>query len=286
MAQKVKSHLETEGYLTTKSRLIIEDAVFDNTLSSGTNGQVLSKNGSGQVVWADASGGTIDGSGTANKMAKWSDSDTLAASSYLNESGTGLQIGTDGLTYVHATKRVGISTTTPSVAFDCAGAAKFQSSFYDGSNNLAADGKVLTGTSLGECLWADAESIAFRDVVTYSESFKIGTSGTFYMDTTGQGTQFSINEFSTILVPYDGKPLKFIIRSTIAKTGFTMSLVDGSGTNIYTSGSINLSANTNYTLTPSSGTWSAGDRISVKIVRPTASNNGNFQITAVYAYDI
>lgn len=287
MAQKVKSHLETEGYLTTKNRLIIEDAVYDNNLSSGTSGQVLSKDGSGNVVWADASGGgSIDGSGTANKMAKWSDSDTLAASSYLNESGTGLQVGTDALTYVHSSKRVGISTTTPSVAFDCAGAAKFQSSFYDGSNNLASAGKVLTGTASGECLWADAETTAFRDVVTYSESIKIGTSGTFYMDTSGQGDQFSINEFSTIITPYDGKPVKFIIRSTFAQTGFTLSLVDNGGTNIYTSGSINLSAGTNYTLTPASGTWTAGERIAVKIVRPTASNNGNLQITAVYAYDI
>lgn len=286
MAKKVKSHLDVEGYLTSKSRLIIEDGLFDNTLSQGTNGQVLSKNASNEVVWADAAGGGVDGSGTANKMAKWSDTDTLAASSFMNESGTGIQVGTDGLTYVHATKRVGIHTTNPSVAFDCAGAAKFQSSFYDGSNNLAADGKVLTGTSAGECLWADAETIAFRSVVTYSESMKIGTSGTFYMDTSGQGTQGSIAAFSTIVAPYDGKPVKFIIRSTIAQTGFTMSLVDGSGSNIYTSGSINLSAGANYTLTPASGTWSAGDRLAVKVVRPTAVNNGNFQITAVYAYDI
>lgn len=287
MAQKVKSHIDVEGYLTAQSRLIVEDALFDNTLSAGTNGQVLSKNGSGQVVWADASGGgSIDGSGTANKMAKWSDSDTLAASSYLNESGTGIQIGTDGLTYVHSTKRVGISTASPSVAFDCAGAAKFQSSFYDGSNNLAGDGQVLTGTSLGETLWKDAETIAFRDIKTYNVSIKIGTSGTAYMETSGTGAQGAINAFSTIVAPYDGKPVKFLVRSTFAQTGFTLSLVDNGGTNIYTSGSINLAANTNYTLTPTSGTWSAGERLAVKIVRPTAANNGSLQITAVYAYDI
>lgn len=287
MAQKVKSHLDVEGYLTSKSRLIIEDGLFDNNLSQGSNGQVLSKNASGEVVWATPSGGgSIDGSGTANKMAKWSDSDTLAASSYINESGTGVQFGTDALTYVHSTKRVGISTTTPSVAFDCAGAAKFQSSFYDGSNQLAGSGQVLTGTAVGECLWADPETIAFRDIVTYNESMKIGTSGTFYMSTSGTGTQSMLNAFATIVTPYDGKPVKFILRSTIAQTGFQFSLVDGGGSNIYTSGSINLVANTNYTLTPASGTWSAGDLIAAKIVRPTASNNGSLQITAVYAYDI
>ena len=304
MAQKVKSHLDVEGYLTSKTRLIIEDALFDNTLSAGSSGQVLSKNASGQVVWATASGGgTIDGSGAANKIAFFTDADTIDDTTMHWDSSNGrLGIGTTSPAYPvsinaqadmgggtfhydNTNKRIGINTNSPTEKLDVNGTVRLRGALNDGGNGAGTSGQVLTSTGTATD-WVDAGALAFRDIKTYSESMKIGTSGTSYMDTSGQGTQASINDFSTIVTPYDGEPTKFIIRSTIAQTGFTMSLVDGSGTNIYTSGSINLAANTNYTLTPASGSWTAGDRISVKVVRPTASNNGSFQITAVYTYDI
>jgi hypothetical protein len=48
---------------------------------------VLTNDGAGVLTWEAAGAGTIDGSGTAGKLAKWSDSDTLA-DSLLSESGT------------------------------------------------------------------------------------------------------------------------------------------------------------------------------------------------------
>ena len=89
MAHKVKSHLETEGYLTTKSRLFIEDGLYDNNSSPGTNGQVLSKDASGNVVWADSGGGGIDGSGTAGAITKWTDNDTVDNSDFMTETPAG-----------------------------------------------------------------------------------------------------------------------------------------------------------------------------------------------------
>lgn len=304
MAQKVKSHLDVEGYLTSKSRLIIEDSLYDNNLSAGSSGQVLSKNASGDVVWATASGGgTIDGSGAANKIAFFTDADTIDDTTMHWDSSNGrLGIGTTSPAYPvsinsqtdmgggtfhydHTNKRIGIYTNSPTEKLDVNGTVRLRGALKDGGNGAGTSGQVLTSTGTATD-WVSPSTLAFRDIKTYSDTIKIGTSGTYYMDTSGQGTQNSIGAFSSIVAPYDGEPTKFIIRSSIAQTGFTFSLVDGSGTNIYTSGSINLAANTNYTLTPVSLGWSAGDLLAAKIVRPTASNNGNLRITAVYTYDI
>lgn len=304
MAHKVKSHLETEGYLTTKNRLIIEDAVYDNNNSAGSSGQVLSKDASGNVVWASSGGGgTIDGTGAANKIAFFTDTDTIDDTTLHWDSANGrlgiantspayavsinaaTDFGGNVLHYNQTTKRVGIYTDSPSEKLDVNGDMRVRAAVKDGSNSAGTSGQVLTSTGTATS-WSDAGTLAFRDVVTYSDTIKIGTSGTFYLKPMGEGDDFSINSLTTILTPYDGEVSKFIIRSTIAQTGFTLSLVDGSGTNIYTSGSINLVANTNYTLTPSSGSWTAGDRIALKMVRPVASNNAQIQVTAVYTYDI
>lgn len=45
--------------------------------AAGTNGQVLQTDGSGNLSFADASGGSIDGTGASSKIAIWSDTDTL-----------------------------------------------------------------------------------------------------------------------------------------------------------------------------------------------------------------
>lgn len=285
MAHKVKSHLETEGYLTTKNRLIVQDGLFDNNTQSGTSGQVLSKNEAGQVIWADAAGGGVDGSGTANKITKWSDTDTLAASSFMNESATGVEFGTDAMTYVHTTKRVGIATTTPSVSFDCAGAAKFQSKFYDGSDNLAGDGQVLTGTSAGETLWKDPIDLAYKVAKTYYINCAGGSSGTFYLQHHGDEVTFSLNYESLFPVPSAGSLEKLSIVSSASYTSTTWSLIDQGGSSIWTSGSISLVGNVTTQLTPSSATFSATDRIGFKLVRGTTGFPLKIAVTAIFAFD-
>jgi len=49
--------------------------------SDGTTGQALTTNGSGTLSFSTVSGGTIDGSGGSNRIAIWSDSDTLTSDS-------------------------------------------------------------------------------------------------------------------------------------------------------------------------------------------------------------
>ena len=65
--------------------------VKDDGGDFGTNGQVLTTNGVDQVNWIDSPGaGSVDGTGTAGKITKWSDSDTVTDSSFLSESGSQL----------------------------------------------------------------------------------------------------------------------------------------------------------------------------------------------------
>ena len=64
----------------------------------GTNGQVLTTNGVDQVNWIDSPGaGSVDGSGTANYVTKWTDGDTVGNSVvYETAAGTiGIHAGTN-----------------------------------------------------------------------------------------------------------------------------------------------------------------------------------------------
>ena len=72
--------------LTTTGSLKIGTFTFPT--SDGTNGQVLQTDGSGTVTWVSISGGSIDGSGTAGYIVKFSDSDTLTDSIISESSGT------------------------------------------------------------------------------------------------------------------------------------------------------------------------------------------------------
>ena len=82
----------------------VTGAYYDSNNSAGTSGQVLSSTGTG-TDWIDAaSGGGIDGSGSTNYVAKWSDSDTIT-NSILFDTGT----------------NVGVSITSPSFKLDVGG---------------------------------------------------------------------------------------------------------------------------------------------------------------------
>lgn len=82
----------------------VTGAYYDSNNSAGTSGQVLSSTGTG-TDWIDAaSGGGVDGSGSTNYVAKWSDSDTIT-NSILFDNGT----------------NVGVSITSPSFKLDVGG---------------------------------------------------------------------------------------------------------------------------------------------------------------------
>ena len=75
------------GYIELDAGLKDKDGSF------GTNGYVLTTDGSGDVTWAASPGaGSVDGSGTTNYISKWTDSDTLGNSSIHEGAAGSLQI--------------------------------------------------------------------------------------------------------------------------------------------------------------------------------------------------
>ncbi len=63
-------NVDVDGYIQ------VDGAIKDSSGDAGNSGQILSSTGSG-TNWIDNDTGTIDGSGTANDVVMWQDSDTL-----------------------------------------------------------------------------------------------------------------------------------------------------------------------------------------------------------------
>jgi hypothetical protein len=80
-----KLHVDGSAYIT--------GALYDSTNSPGTSGQVLTSTATG-TDWKSLSEITgVDGTGTANYVAKWSDTDTITAG-IIYDNGTAIGIGT------------------------------------------------------------------------------------------------------------------------------------------------------------------------------------------------
>jgi len=96
--------------LHVSGSLRVTGAYYDSSNSAGSSGQVLSSTGSGTdwVSLSEISG--VDGTGTANYVAKWSDADTIA-NSQIVDNGT----------------NVGINNATPKTKLDVNGAIGFGS---------------------------------------------------------------------------------------------------------------------------------------------------------------
>lgn len=103
--------------------------------STGTSGQVLSSTGTGvQWITPSGGGGSIDGSGSANKLAIWSDSDTLTFDTNLHWDTTN--------------DRLGINNTSPSFSLDLTGDARFSGSLgLANTSPTSQSGLILTRTA-------------------------------------------------------------------------------------------------------------------------------------------
>jgi len=69
--------------------------VRDAANSSGTAGQVLSSTGAGTVAWVSDAGGTVTGTGTVNKLAKWSSGGTGIQNSNITDNGSLVTIASE-----------------------------------------------------------------------------------------------------------------------------------------------------------------------------------------------
>lgn len=76
------------------SDIELDAGLVDSNGDIGTSGQILSSTGSG-VDWINAPSGTIDGSGTANNMVKWT-SGTTVGNSLITDNGSTISLSTSG----------------------------------------------------------------------------------------------------------------------------------------------------------------------------------------------
>jgi hypothetical protein len=102
------------GTSSPSVKLDVVGQIRVGSLASATSTH-LCVDGQNTLSSCTAAGAAIDGSGTANFLTKWSDSDTIA-NSLLFDNGTLVGIGV-------ATTNVGIGTTAPSRTLDIAAAS-------------------------------------------------------------------------------------------------------------------------------------------------------------------
>lgn len=121
MAQKFLDQVDFNTTANFNGKLIVNDSLWDYNSSQGSVGQVLTKDSSNNPVWATPSGGgTIDGSGAANKLAIWSDADTLTSDTNLHWDTTN--------------DRLGIGTASPSDKLHITGANNFNGLRIEGTS--------------------------------------------------------------------------------------------------------------------------------------------------------
>ena len=158
----VATFLRTNGYVgiatTTPTQQLhvsgnvrVTGAYYDSNNSAGSSGQVLSSTGSG-TDWVSLSEITgVDGTGTANYIAKWSDTDTIT-NSQVFDNGT----------------NVGINNTSPKTKLDVNGAIGFGSKSMSMTDTFAAaltinmfdhHGCYVKLTAFGD--WVNHSTIAY-----------------------------------------------------------------------------------------------------------------------------
>ena len=178
----------------------IDGKIYDSSNAAGTSGQTLQSTGSG-TAWTTSSGGTIDGSGTAGKLTKWLDTDTVEDSDYILEDTNHLRVLTDALTVTSATKRVGIGTTTATCTFHVNGDSRFKLKVHDGSNQAGTAGQIFSSTGTAT-QWIDAPSAGMTG---FSISGNSGTPNSItdgetlaVLGSTGISTSVSANTVSIL----------------------------------------------------------------------------------------
>ena len=128
---------------------------------------------------------SVDGSGTANFLPLWSDSDTLTDS--LLSGGSAMTRTTGSLsatTDIYAGGDVGIGTTTPSQKLDVAGAVNIQDGYtlrYNNSSNISILGSSSTGltyTSLEHHFKAYDGSSSYPEYMTIDTGGNVGIGAT------------------------------------------------------------------------------------------------------------
>jgi hypothetical protein len=175
---------------TVTGNLRVTGAYYDSNNLPGTSGQVLSSTATGTdwVSLSEISG--VDGTGTANYVAKWSDADTIT-NSLIYDNGTNVGIGT---------------TTTPNFLLDieAPGAdmrifnvtSNANTDVYIRTTGTAASSRILFGDTadpdIGNIIYRhNSDSLAFT--TNNSEAIRITSTGNVGIGTTSPNAKLQVN---------------------------------------------------------------------------------------------
>jgi microcompartment protein CcmK/EutM len=187
------STLETSGNVTLgdasgDSVTINAATIALANVAAGTDNTVLVYNGSSIVtdeidsrVWGST---LVDGSGTANTITKWSDSNTVT-DSLITDDGTTVTIGandfvvdTDTLFVDASTDRVGIGTSTPANTLDIDGSLKINGEVVEKAVNTTG----VSGSTALDPANGTVQRLVFSGDVTFTDSLADGESITLHID--------------------------------------------------------------------------------------------------------
>ena len=188
--------------------------------TDGTTGYHLQTDGVGGVTWAAGGAGTVDGSGTANYIPKWTDGDTIG-DSIIYDSGSKIGIGTssqyaseklsvNGSIFANASNGNGLIISRATVADDESGIIDFRYGtnlyysasieakkltgghtdlyFYNGRGAVKNTNPTMTLDSLGNVGIGSTDPGKTLDVVgsgRVSGNLYIGTGGGFFYNDSG-----------------------------------------------------------------------------------------------------
>ena len=143
--------------LDVNGNMRLTGAFYDSGNAAGTSGQILSSTGTGTDWVSKSDLSLVDGSGTANYVSKWSDTDTLT-NSIIYDNGSAVGIGTSSPTDILHLNRSGASVynaihyTNPNSTADfyvgIGGSSVFNGSLQNNAYILNASASdLILGTS-------------------------------------------------------------------------------------------------------------------------------------------
>ena len=126
------TNLFVTNLATLKELIVSQTTTFNNVpyswpSTAGSNGQVLTTDGSGNLSWSSSSAG-ISGTGISDFLAKWTGADTLSTSTLYESDG-----------------KIGLNTITPAYTLDVDGSIRSTKSLTAGINvETLTEDKILT----------------------------------------------------------------------------------------------------------------------------------------------
>jgi hypothetical protein len=166
-----KLHVDGSAYIT--------GALYDSTNSPGTAGQVLTSTATG-TDWKSLSEITgVDGTGTVNYVAKWSDADTI----------------TNSIIYDNGTN-VGIGTTTPAFPLTVNGSAQVIGTLFSSTIRTTNLQDSISNSNAAINFGGNSKFIQF--VTDTIERIRITSTGNVGIGTTSPSTKLHIVQTSAL----------------------------------------------------------------------------------------